>query len=88
MLLPETETVILVLSNALARTDVAHWVGQLVLQEVLCVPAQGRVDFKAYAEKAVAENLKWYSAIAAELSEKRWAGAAKGVGGVCGYVLE
>lgn len=88
MLLPETETVILVLSNALARTDVADWVGQLVLQEVLCVPAQGRVDFKAYAERAVAENLKWYSAIAAELSEKRWAGAAKGVGGVCGYVLE
>lgn len=75
MLLPGSETVILVLSNALALTDVADWVGQAVLEQVLYVPAHRGVDFLACARKAVAENLKWYPAVVRELAEKKREGA-------------
>ncbi|KAK4155882.1 hypothetical protein C8A00DRAFT_31326, partial [Chaetomidium leptoderma] len=76
VLLPDTDTVILVLSNSLALNDVADWVGQLVLEEVLEVLAQERVDFTEPARDAVAENLKWYPALVKELAEHKKKGTS------------
>nr|ODN96906.1 hypothetical protein L204_03618 [Cryptococcus depauperatus CBS 7855] len=45
VLLPDTESAIIVLSNALALNDVADWVGQLVLEEFLEVPECERNDY-------------------------------------------
>lgn len=60
ILLPQTETAIVVTSNALALNDVPDWVGQLVLEEVLEVPQFERNDYIRAAETSRAENLKWY----------------------------
>lgn len=62
-LLPETETIILVLSNSLALTDVPDWVGQMVLQELLNVPDSEKVDFTRPAEASISINLEWESCI-------------------------
>lgn len=60
ILLPDTNSVIIVLSNSLALNDVPDWVGQLVLEELLEVPALERNDYIKAARTSVAENLKWY----------------------------
>lgn len=67
MLLPDSDGMIIVLSNSLALSDVPDWVGQLVLEELLDVPESERVDFIAPAKAAVAENLKWYPGLVKEL---------------------
>lgn len=71
MILPDTDHVIVVLTNSLALNDVPDWVGQLVLQEILDVPSSERVDFIAAAQASVAENLKWYPQLVRELGEAR-----------------
>jgi CubicO group peptidase (beta-lactamase class C family) len=74
MMLPDTDTIIIVLSNALALNDVADWAAQLVLEEVLGVPVEQRVDFVKFAGEAVTENLKWYPAIAKSLNDAQQPG--------------
>lgn len=73
-LLPELEAVVVVLTNSLALNDVADWVGQLVIEELLNVPSELKNDFVELAEMAVAENLKWYSSVIAELEKDRKSG--------------
>jgi hypothetical protein len=67
MLLPETETVIVVLTNTLALNDVADWVGQLVLEAVLNVPKDQRNDYISAAETSRATTLKWHATTTEEL---------------------
>ena len=67
MLIPETETVIVVLTNTLALNDVADWVGQLVLEAVLDVPKDQRNDYISAAETSRATTAKWYATITEEL---------------------
>jgi hypothetical protein len=50
MLLPDTESAIVITSNALALDDVPDWVGQMVLEEFLEVPAVERNDYIAAAK--------------------------------------
>lgn len=63
LLLPESESVILVLSNCLSLTDVPDWISQMILEEILAVPASERVDFLKYAQASITINLEWYDAI-------------------------
>ncbi|KAJ5199240.1 hypothetical protein N7491_000204 [Penicillium cf. griseofulvum] len=71
ILLPDTNSVIVVLSNSLALNDVPDWVGQLLLEELLEVPKSEKNDYIEAAHTSVAENLKWYPALVEELSEAR-----------------
>ncbi|KAJ9490055.1 hypothetical protein VN97_g3201 [Penicillium thymicola] len=71
IILPDTDSVIIDLSNSLALNDVPDWVGQLVLEELLEVPALERNDYIKAARTSVAENLKWYPALVRELGKAR-----------------
>jgi CubicO group peptidase (beta-lactamase class C family) len=63
ILIPRTETVVLVMSNCLSLTDVPDWVSQMVLEEILGVPSKERIDFIAYAKTSIAINLGWHDRI-------------------------
>ncbi len=69
ILLPDTESAIVISTNALALNDVPDWVGQLVLEEFLAIPLSQRNDFIKAAEISAAENLKWYPALIQELEQ-------------------
>ena len=71
ILVPETESVVVVLSNSLALTDVPDWVSQMVLEQLLDVPSSSRIDFSAYAKKSIASNLGWYDRIVRGLNQRR-----------------
>lgn len=60
VLLPETETAIVVTSNSLALNDVPDRVVQLILEEVLDVPKDRRNDYIHLAEISCAKSLEWY----------------------------
>ncbi|RBR10896.1 hypothetical protein FVER53590_01581 [Fusarium verticillioides] len=66
-LLPETETVILILTNSLALNDTADWIGQMIIEEIVNVPSELKPGFVGMAEATVAENLKWYPLVVDEL---------------------
>lgn len=69
ILLPDTESAIVISTNAQALNDVPDWVGQLVLEEFLAIPLSERNDFIKAAEILAAENLKWYPALIQELEQ-------------------
>ncbi|KAH6989933.1 beta-lactamase/transpeptidase-like protein [Ilyonectria destructans] len=71
LLVPETESVILVMSNCLSLTDAPDWVSQMVLEVVLGVPTLERIDFLRYAESSIAANLQWHSCIISGLEQGR-----------------
>lgn len=77
MLLPDSENVIIVLSNSPTLTDVPDWVGQLVLEELLDVSESERVDYLAPAKAVVAENLKWYPELVKELDAAQKHGTSR-----------
>jgi len=66
-LLPDSESAIIVTSNALALNDVPDWVGQLVLEEFLGVPDAQRNDYIKAAEESVTNNLKWHPELVQKL---------------------
>ncbi|KAF5660924.1 hypothetical protein FDENT_13632 [Fusarium denticulatum] len=63
ILIPRTETVVLVMSNSLSLTDVPDWVSQMVLEEIMDIPIEDRTDFVTYAKTSIAINLGWYARI-------------------------
>jgi CubicO group peptidase (beta-lactamase class C family) len=67
MLLPETSTFLVILSNFLALNDVPDWIGQLVLEELLGVSQDERVDFVSAAVAAREKNLEWYPSLVRKL---------------------
>ena len=69
LLLPDTESAIVVLTNTLGLNDTPDWVAQLVLEEMLEVPNKN--DYVAAARSSVAENAKWYPDTSEELSRNR-----------------
>ncbi|KAJ4137950.1 hypothetical protein NW765_016860 [Fusarium oxysporum] len=69
ILIPRTESVVLVMSNSLSLTDVPDWVSQMVLEEIIDVPIKDRTDFIAYAKTSIAINLGWYDRIAQGLAQ-------------------
>lgn len=73
---PETETAIVVLTNALGLNDVPHWISQLILEEFLEVPASERNDYVELAKASAAENLKWYPDLINELKGSQVVGTS------------
>ncbi|CAK7212203.1 hypothetical protein SCUCBS95973_001365 [Sporothrix curviconia] len=63
LLLPETDQIVVLLSNSLALTDVPDWTVHLVVEELLGVPKEDRVDVMAYARQSIAVNLAWYDGV-------------------------
>ncbi|KAK0616201.1 beta-lactamase/transpeptidase-like protein [Immersiella caudata] len=76
MVLPDLDTIVIVLSNSLALNDIPGGVGQLALEEVLAVPALHRVDFLKIARDVVTENLMWYPAITKSLDNAQKKGTS------------
>nr|POE77996.1 hypothetical protein CFP56_09637 [Quercus suber] len=74
MLLPATESAIVILTNTLALNDVPDWVGQLVLEELLNVPKNERNDYVAAARVSASENLEWYPRLSKQLSDTQQKG--------------
>ncbi|KAK8071934.1 hypothetical protein PG996_005282 [Apiospora saccharicola] len=75
-LIPGTNGAIVVLSNSLALTDVADWVGQLILQELLNVPDTHKANMIDCAKTTVAGNLMWYPRIVEGLEKGRTGGTS------------
>ncbi|KAM0248984.1 hypothetical protein ACHAP5_003193 [Fusarium lateritium] len=75
-LLPEIESVVVVLTNSLALNDAADWIGQLIIEELLEVSSDLKNDFVNLAEAAVAENLKWYTWVLDELEKGQKSGTS------------
>ncbi|KAF2010510.1 beta-lactamase/transpeptidase-like protein [Aaosphaeria arxii CBS 175.79] len=71
MLVPETETAIVVLTNSLALNDVPDWVGQLVLEAILDVPKDQRNDYVKATETSRATTEKWYATTTEELFREK-----------------
>ena len=69
VLLPETLSAIVVLTNTLSLNDIPDWVSQLILEELLEVPDKN--DYVAAAKTSVAENANWYSSTVDELTKDR-----------------
>lgn len=69
LLLPDSDSIIVVLSTSLALTDVPDWASQMVLQEILDVSAAERIDFLQYAQAAVAINLEWHPCMVQSLAD-------------------
>jgi len=65
MLLPHTESAIVVLTNSLALNDCADWIGQMVLEAFLDV--KDRIDYVEMARKSVETARSWYPKLAKEL---------------------
>lgn len=74
LLLPDTESAIVVLTNTLSLNDTPDWVAQLVLEEMLEVPDKN--DYVAAARTSVAEYAKWYSNTCEELLRNRKTGTS------------
>lgn len=71
MLIPETESAIVILTNSLALNDVPDWVGQLILEALLDAPKELRNDYIKAAEVSRATTLKWYSTTTEELFKEQ-----------------
>ncbi|PVI00850.1 beta-lactamase/transpeptidase-like protein [Periconia macrospinosa] len=71
ILLPGMDVIIVVSTNALALNDVADWIGQLVLEEVVMTFDNLRTDFIELAEISKSENLKWYPELIDNLSREQ-----------------
>lgn len=69
LLVPESETVIVVMSNSLALYDAPDWVGQLILEEILDVPEKN--DYVAAATASAAKTLEWFPSVKEELRQKQ-----------------
>ncbi|EJP60755.1 penicillin-binding protein [Beauveria bassiana ARSEF 2860] len=73
-LLPDLDSAVIVLTNSLALNDVADWVGQLVIEELINVTSDLKNDFISLAEKAVAKNLEWYPSVVEDLKKGQKSG--------------
>ncbi|KAF5634805.1 hypothetical protein F25303_8721 [Fusarium sp. NRRL 25303] len=71
VLIPRTESVVLVMGNSLSLTDVPDWVSQMVLEEITDVPIKDRTDFISHAQTSIGINLGWYDRIALGLAQGR-----------------
>ncbi|KAF2826779.1 hypothetical protein CC86DRAFT_406032 [Ophiobolus disseminans] len=59
ILLPESQSVVVVLTNTLALVDTADWVGQMLLEAVLDTP--GKNDHLRITKDTVESALGWYA---------------------------
>ncbi len=69
VLVPQSHTAIVAMTNSLALCDTPDWVAQLLLEEILDVPEKN--DYIAAAHTTVESTLAWYPKVSAELEEKQ-----------------
>lgn len=74
ILLPETQSAIVVMTNTLALNDCADWVGQLVLETLIGV--KDKNDYLELSRKSVASSLAWHSTVEAALKKKQVLGTS------------
>lgn len=67
ILLPETQSAIVVMTNTLALNDCADWVGQLVLEAL--IETKDKNDYIELARRSVASSLAWHSTVEAALKK-------------------
>ena len=67
ILLPETQSAIVVLSNTLSLNDCADWIGQLVLEALM--DDQDKNDYIEAAKTSASRALSWHSSVVADLKK-------------------
>ena len=72
MLLPETESAVLVLTNTMALNDAADWIGQLMVETLLESPF--RNDYVRLASLSAERALEKYAELSRDVEEGREAG--------------
>jgi CubicO group peptidase (beta-lactamase class C family) len=91
MLLPETESAVVVLTNSMALNDAADWIGQLLVEKLLASPK--RNDYAQLASLSAKRAIEKYEKLTNELEAGKdlsklpkdlgkYAGSYVGVGGV------
>jgi CubicO group peptidase (beta-lactamase class C family) len=73
-LIPELQTVTVVMTNALALNDCPDWINQLILEEILEAPV--RNDYISVAKKSAAKTLEWYPDTLRDLESLKKPGTA------------
>ncbi|KAK0638999.1 beta-lactamase/transpeptidase-like protein [Cercophora newfieldiana] len=69
MLLPETESAVIVLTNTMALNDAADWIGQLLVQSLLDPPI--RHDYVQLASESADRAIKMYAELTQKVDEGR-----------------
>ncbi|KAJ1677791.1 hypothetical protein EV182_005430 [Spiromyces aspiralis] len=69
MMLPETESAVLVLTNTTALNDAADWIGQLLVETLLDSPV--RNDYVRLASESADRALKLYEKLGQKVAEGR-----------------
>jgi CubicO group peptidase (beta-lactamase class C family) len=72
MLLPETESAVIVLTNTMALNDAADWVGQFLVETLLDSPV--RHDFIHLASVSASRSLQKYAELTEKVEEGRQSG--------------
>lgn len=67
MMLPETESAVLILTNTMALNDAADWIGQLLVETLLDSPA--RHDYVHLASASADRALKKYAELSQEIEK-------------------
>lgn len=67
--LPETDTIIVVLTNALALHDCADWIAQLLREEIIDTPK--RNDYVELAKVSAGNTLRWYPETIRQLQQEQ-----------------
>jgi CubicO group peptidase (beta-lactamase class C family) len=70
-MLPESHSVIVVLTNSMANNDTADWLGELFLQTVLNVPAEAQNDYVRLAKDSAKRSTALWPEMKCELAEAR-----------------
>lgn len=73
-LLPESHSAIIVLTNSMANTDVADWVGEMLLEALLDVSDKN--DYLEIAKETIKSSLSSWPKMAAWLEERREPGTS------------
>lgn len=75
MLLPETESAVVVLTNTMAYNDAADWIGQLLVETLLAAgSASPRNDYVRLAEASKRRALERYAELTEKIDEGRITG--------------
>ena len=74
ILLPETQSAIVVMTNTLALNDCADWVGQLVLETLIRV--KDKNDYLELSRRSAASSLAWHSTVDAALKKNQVLGTS------------
>ncbi|KAM5372484.1 hypothetical protein ACJZ2D_007522 [Fusarium nematophilum] len=74
LLLPETESAVVVLTNTMALNDAADWIGQLQVETLLDSPAHARNDYVKLASSSADRALQRYSEVEMQVEEGRQSG--------------